>query len=159
MAASFPDLEHGATGDSVISVDPTWGSKIVSLKSDQASFDHVGPPAVISGVPTCGSRNAPVRKDGSVVSQNAAYGNGAVERNESNIGDAHISMPPVSNVSNLSLDDRVSRFMDVMNNVVSETLTTIYRPPVQSTPIYTTSNPYSYAYVNTNDVAASTHRS
>ena len=98
-----------------------------------------------------------MRSDGSVVSQNAAYRNGAVERDEFNIGDAHISMPPVSNVSNLSLDDRVSRSMDVMNNVVSETLTTIYRSPVQSTPIYTTSNPYSYAYVNTNDVVASTH--
>ena len=44
VAASFPDLEHGATGG-----------------------------AVISGVPTCGSKNAPVRSVGSVISQNAAY--------------------------------------------------------------------------------------
>src|SRR5208282_1100780 len=102
VAASFPDLEHGATGGSIISVDPTWGSKIVSLKSD-------------SGVPAYGLNEAPARNDVSV-----------------------------------------SRSMNVMNNVVSETLTTIYRPPVQSIPIYTTSNPYSYAYVNTNDVA-STH--
>src|SRR5208282_2145772 len=103
VAASYRDSEHGATGGAVISVDPTWGSKIVSLKSD-------------SGVPTYGLNEASARNDVSV-----------------------------------------SRSMNVMNNVVSETLTTTYRPPVQSTPIYTTSNSYSYAYVNTNDIVASTH--
>src|SRR5208282_3624592 len=61
VAASFPDLEHGATGGAFLSVDPMWGSKIVSLKSDKASFHRVGPPSVISGVSTCGSKNAPVR--------------------------------------------------------------------------------------------------
>ena len=43
-----------------------------------------------------------------------------------------------------------------MNNAVSEKLTTAHFAPVQSTPIYTSSNPYSYAYVNANDVVAST---
>ena len=88
-------MAHGATGGSVISVDPTWGSKIVPLKSDKASFDRVGSPSAISGVPTYGLNEAPARSDVSI-----------------------------------------SRSMDVMNNVVSETLTTTYRPPVQSTYLY-----------------------
>src|SRR5208282_5608520 len=36
MAASFPDLEHGATGGLVISVDPTWGSKNAPERSDMS---------------------------------------------------------------------------------------------------------------------------
>ena len=52
MAANFPVSGRRTTGSAVINVDPTWGSKIVPLKSDKASFNRVRSPSVISGVPT-----------------------------------------------------------------------------------------------------------
>src|SRR5208282_5914218 len=40
---------------------------------------------------------------------------------------------------------------------VFDTVTTQNVAPIQSTPLYVSSNPYSYAYVNPNDVVAPSH--
>jgi hypothetical protein len=148
MAANFPVSERRTTDGSVINGVPTRGSKIAPVKSDMALkvvdnrvFDNIS--AQGSNV-SKGLNDVPVRSDRSVVGQGVA------------LNTVDFPVPPVSSVSNLSLDDRFLHFMDVMNSAVSEKLITTHIAPVQSTPIYTSSHPHSYAYVNAGDIVAST---
>src|SRR5208282_578478 len=153
MAANFPVSERRTTGSAVINDAVQRGASDVSnvpLRSDM--FAPVVSPFVINVDPTWGLNEAPMRSDKSVVGQSVASKTVNIPSSRYNM-----SVPPVSSVSGLSLDDRFSHFMDVVNSAVSEKLTTTLIAPVQSTPIYTSSNPYSYAYVNPNDVVASTH--
>ena len=77
------------------------GSKIIPLNSDKASVERVVSPSVINVDPRWGLNDDPVANVGSKGSKNAPR-----RSDKFKIGDAHISMPPVKSVSNLSLDDR-----------------------------------------------------
>src|SRR5208282_728728 len=79
--------------------------------------------------------------------------NDAVQRGASNVSDvplrSHISTQAVSNVVNSSVRNDI-----YLNAPVFDTATTQSVAPIQSTPLYVSSNPYNYAYVNPNDVVA-----
>ena len=82
--------------------------------------------------------------------------NDAVQRGASNVSDvplrSHISTQAVSNVVNSSVRNDI-----FLNAPVFDTATTQSVVPIQSTPVYVSPNPYSYANVNPNDVVAPSH--
>ena len=101
---------------------------------------------VINGVPTRGSEIAPVKSDMALkVVDNRVFDN--ISAQGSNVSKGLNDVP-------LKSDMFTQTVSNLVNSPVFDTVTSQNVVSIQSTPLYVSSNPYSYVYVNSNDVTA-----